>query len=483
MKETFFITTAIDYPSAKPHIGHALEKIQADVIARYKRSQGFDVHFSIGTDEHGLKIQRYAKKAGKTPKEFVDEMSGHFAILWEKLNISHDDFIRTTEQRHEKVAQELLKKIYDNGDLYKGNYKGLYCVDCETFYLPKDLDENRGCPVHHRPVEEMQEEAYFFRMSKYHKQILEHIQENKNFIIPEARRNGILERLKEPVEDLSISRSADIWGVPFPIDQKFSIFVWVEALMNYLTTIDYPNKKFKEFWPANVHVIGKDIVWHHSVIWGSVLLSLGLPLPKTLFVHGFITVDGQKMSKSIGNVIDPFGLVEKYGTDAVRYFFLREIPPTEDGDFSFEKFETRYNADLASGLGNLVARTLALAKKQQSTINNQQFNNSDFQKLVDETKKNVDESLEEFRFNDALMAIWDIIHACDKYVDEKRPWQATEGQKAVIADLLLAISDIAELIQPFLPETAQKIQQQLQGGEAKALFPRLESRKIDTREF
>jgi len=463
LKKKFFISTAIDYPSERPHLGHALEKIQADVIARYKRLQGFDVHFSIGADEHGLKIQRSARKTGKKPQEFVDEMSGYFKDLWKALNISNDDFIRTTEKRHEKVVQEILKKIDKKGDIYKGKYKGLYCVDCESYYLPKDLKKGL-CPVHHKPVEKIEEETYFFRMSKYQPTLIKHIKENKNFIIPENKRNEILNRLKEPLQNLSISRAKVSWGTPLPLDREFTIFVWVDALINYLTTIDYPNDKFEKFWPADIHAIGKDIIWHHSVIWGSILLSLELPLAKTIFVHGFITVGGQKMSKSLGNVIDPVELVKKYGTDAVRYFLLREIPSTEDGDFTYEKFEQRYNADLAKGLGNLVARALTMAQKNikpqilkvKDTSQNLKVN-----KEIDKTWKRWKESLDAFKFNEALKAIWDLIGFCDRYIEKERPWEKKENQKEVIGELLFAIGNVAEMLQPFLPETSEKIFRQL----------------------
>ncbi len=469
----FFISTAIDYPSDKPHLGHSLEKIQADVIARYKRLQGFEVHFSTGTDEHGLKIQRKAEEAGKNPKEFVDEMSKYFKDAWKSLNISYDDFIRTTDERHEKVVQKIFQKIYDKGDIYKGKYKGLYCVDCESYYLAKDLIEGK-CPVHKKEPEIIEEETYFFRMSKYQNTLIKHIKENENFIIPESKSNEILNRLKEPLQDLSISRAKVEWGIPVPLNKKFTIFVWVDALINYLTTIGYPNREFETFWPAEVHIIGKDIVWHHSVIWGALLLSLDLPLPKTIFVHGFLTVDGGKMSKSIGNVINPIKLVEKYGTDPVRYFLLREMPPTQDGDFTYEKFEDRYTADLSRGLGNFVARVITLAQNSnfQFSISNE-FSNSNFQKITDKTWEEYKKSLDEFKFNEALVTIWRLIGFCDKYIEQTKPWEESDKQEQVINDLLLALSNIAEMLKSFLPETSEKILEQLKTKESKSLFPRL----------
>ncbi len=477
INKKFFISTAIDYPSEKPHLGHCLEKIQADVLARYKRLQGFDVHFSTGLDEHGLKIQRRAQKAGKNPQEFVDEMSRYFKNLWKILNISNDDFIRTTEKKHIKVVQKVFQKIYEKGDIYKGKYKGLYCVDCESFYLPKDLVDGK-CPIHHKSPESIQEESYFFRMNKHQEALTRYIKENENFIIPGSRRNEILKRLSESLQDLSISRKTVKWGIPLPTDKKFSLFVWIDALINYFTTIDYPNKKFKKFWPVDVHIIGKDIIWHHSVIWGSLLLSLGLPLPKTILVHGFITSGGQKMSKSLGNVIDPFELIEKYGTDPVRYFLLREISPTEDGDFTYEKFEKRYNADLASGLGNLVARVLTMAEKINSKRKTQSAKlqlkaQNLVKKEIDKTWENYKNTFERFKFNETLGTIWKLIGFCDRYIEQERPWDKSERQLSVINDLLFCLNEIAKLLQPFLPETAEKIFKQLKSKKGKPLFPRL----------
>ena len=472
IKTPFQISTAIDYPSEKPHLGHCLEKVQADVMARYKRLQGLDVHFSVGTDEHGLKIQRYAEKAGKEPKEFVEKTSGYFKDLWKKLNISNNDFIRTTENRHIKVVQEIIKKIYKKGDIYKGKYKGLYCVDCETYYLPKDLI-NGNCPIHHKAAEFIEEETYFFKMSKYQSALIEHIKNNKNFIIPESKKNEILNRLEEPLQDLSISRKAVKWGIPLPIDKKLTLFVWADALINYLTTIDYPNDKFKKYWPADIHVIGKDIVWHHVVIWSTLLFSLGLPLPKTIFIHGFITSNGQKMSKSLGNVVDPFELVKRYGADSVRYFLLREIPAVEDGDFTYEKFEQRYNSDLAKGLGNLVARVVTLAKNYKL-----QITNSKLQTEINETEKDYKKALGEFKFNEALVSLWKLIGFCDRYIEKERPWsfdpaQDKEKYEKVIGNLLFAVNEIAELLEPFLPETSKKILEQLKTRKSKPLFPRI----------
>ncbi len=364
MKNQFYITTSIAYTNAPPHIGFALELIQADVLARHHRILAEDVFFLTGTDEHGVKIVKAAEKSGKSPKEFTDEISAKFRELASSLNISNNDFIRTTDQaRHWPIVQKCWSKLKKNGDIYKKNYKGLYCVGCEAFITQKDLVDGK-CRIHLKEPEEVNEENYFFKLSKYSDEIKELIEKDEVKIIPQEKKNEMLSFIKaslpagrQGLEDVSFSRpSKDLkWGIPVPGDDSQTIYVWADALVNYLL----PEK----YWPADIHCLGKDILRFHATIWLGMLLSLKLPLPKSIFVHGFITSDGQKMSKSLGNVVSPFELIEKYGADAVRYFLLREIPSTEDGDFTIEKFENRYNADLASGLGNLVARVITLAYK------------------------------------------------------------------------------------------------------------------------
>ena len=364
----FYITTSIAYTNAPPHIGFAQEVVQADALARYHRLLGENVFFLTGTDENGAKVAKAAEEAGQSPKEFVDEISKKFKALRDILNLSNDDFIRTTDQkRHWPTVKNIWLELKENGDIYKKKYKGLYCVGCEAFVKENDLVDGK-CPIHEKNPEVIEEENYFFCLSKYQNQLKKIIRAEKIKIIPETRKNELLSFITQGLEDVSCSRSREKlgWGIPVPKDNTQTIYVWLEALVNYLSALNHTTNgdKFKKFWPSDVHCIGKDIfIRFHGSLWPAMLLSLKLDLPKTIFVHGFITVNGQKMSKSLGNVIDPLELVKKYDTDPVRYFLLREIPPTEDGDFTYQKFEARYNSDLASGLGNLVARVLTMAKK------------------------------------------------------------------------------------------------------------------------
>ncbi|MDD5551807.1 MAG: methionine--tRNA ligase [Candidatus Pacebacteria bacterium] len=461
MKKKFYITTSIAYTNAPPHIGFALEAIQADVLARYHRLLGDNVFFLTGTDEHGSKIERAAKEAGKTPEQFTNEISEKFQNLKDALNISNNDFIRTTDRkRHWPTVERVWKQLLGKGDIYKKKYKGLYCVGCEAFVKEKDLVDGK-CPNHQKEPEIIEEENYFFRLSEYSKQVKEEIEKGDIKIIPETRENEILSFIDQGIEDISVSRSKEKlkWGIPVPGDPDQIIYVWFEALLNYL----YP----KDRWPADVHCVGKDIFRFHALMWPAMLIALDLPRPKNILVHGFINVNGQKMSKSLGNIVDPFELVSKYGTDAVRYFLLREIPSTEDGDFTYEKFEERYNSDLARGLGNLVARVLKLTDGD----NKPRIKNDGLKRKIEEIEKNYKNSLENFRFNDALAEIWELISVCDKYIEQKKPWETKD--KEVICDLLYAISKISEFLQPFLPKTSEKILDQLKEKRGKSLFLRI----------
>lgn len=443
----FQISTAIDYPSARFHLGHAYEKICADIIARWKRSEGYKVHFSTGTDCHGLKIERAAEKQGKEPKEFVIEVSKGFKELCKKLNISYTDFIMTIEPRHKKVAQYILNKIYKRGDIYKGYYEGLYCVDCETYYTEKELIDFK-CPIHKKPVEKIKEESYFFKLSKYQKFLLDYIKNYPDCIWPDSKKNEILSRLKEPLRDLSISREKVKWGIPLPFDKNLREFVWFEAIHNYVTTIGYPNKKYKDYWPA-VHIIGSDIVWHHSVIWFSILKSLNLEIPKVV-VHGFINIEGEKLSKAANLRIDPLDLAKKYGVDSLRYFLVREIPFGQDGNFSEKALVNRLNNELANELGNLVSRTLNLCKK----IPQIHSYNTDLEFNIEEIKK----LMQEYKITEALNEIWRFVQETNKYINQKQPWTLEKEElEEVLYNCLEAIRKISILLEPFIPETSQKI--------------------------
>ena len=470
----FYVTTSIAYTNAPPHLGFALELIQADVLARYRRLLGQEVFFLTGTDEHGLKVVKAAEEAGKEPEEFTDEIAAKFKSLTRVLSLSNTDFIRTTDQKqHWPKVKEIWSKLKENGDIYKKKYKGIYCVGCEAFITKKDL-VNGKCKIHQKELGVVEEENYFFKLSKYSKKIEEIVKKDDIKIIPEERKNEMLSFIGQGLEDVSFSRPRkDLkWGIPVPDDNYQTIYVWADALINYLSALNYPNgENFKKYWPANIHCLGKDILRFHATIWLGMLLSSGLELPKNILVHGFITSGGQKMSKSLGNVIDPFELVKKYGADAVRYFLLREIPATEDGDFTYQKFEGRYNSDLASGLGNLVARVLTIAEKVPYQL--QIKPDYKYKNKVNKTWENYKKALEEFKFNEALISVWDLISFCDGYIEKERPWEESKKQKEVISNLLFVVSNIAEMLQPFLPETSEKIIKQLKTKKSQPLFPRI----------
>jgi methionyl-tRNA synthetase len=497
MSRKFYITTAIDYVNAPPHLGHALEKIQTDVIARYHRILGDEVLFLTGTDENSLKNVQAAIEEGVSVKELVDKNARIFHELKEALNLSFNDFIRTTEERHIKGAQKLW--LACKKDIYKKTYKGLYCLGCEEFYKESEL-ENGLCPEHKTKPELIEEENYFFKLSKYQEKLKEIIEKDELKIIPETRKNEVLSFIDQGLEDICISRSAKRargWGIDVPGDPLQKIWVWFDALSNYITAVGYATdeNKFKKWWPADIHVIGKGISRFHCVYWPAILISANLPLPKSIFIHGYITVSGQKMSKSLGNVIDPFELVKKYGTDAVRYFLLREIPPTEDGDFTYEKFEKRYNSDLAAGLGNLVARVINLAAKSkiQNPKSKMKIQNPKLKEEIEKTRRSWRDVLEDFKFNEALKAIWDLITFCDKYIEKERPWELINSKvkttypttlppkgraprqesKVVISNLLLTLIEIAKLLEPFLPKTSEKILKQIETKKPEILFPKL----------
>ncbi len=472
-KKKFYITTSIPYTNAPPHIGHVLELIQVDVLARHHRVLGEDVFFLTGTDEHGQKTLKAAETAGKDPNIYADEISQKFRDLKTLLNLSNDDFIRTTDKiRHMRAVYKLWEKYKKEGDIYKKKYKGLYCQGCEAFKTQKELVDNK-CVIHQKEVEKIEEENYFFKLSKYLPKIRKIVEKDKIKIIPESKKNEILGMIKAGMEDVSFSRAKEkYWGWPVPGDNSQVFYVWQDALPNYISAIGYADndKKFKKYWPANAHCIGKDIIKFHCIFWPAMLLSAGLELPKLIFVHGFINVGGQKMSKSLGNVIDPFELVKKYGADAVRYYLLREIPSTEDGDFTYEKFEQRYNSDLAGGIGNLVSRTVALAKKLNVSKGKPSLK---IKKSAGKTKKECEKHLKDFKFNEALKSIWELIGFCDKYINDGRPWEGKENAKQVVFDSLFVLQNVADLLLPFLPATSEKIKQAIESKNQTAIFPRI----------
>lgn len=466
MSEKFYVTTAIDYVNSKPHLGHALEKVQADVLARYHRLKGDKTWFLTGTDEHGAKIARAAASAGKEPQEFTDEISEKFKGLKQALNLSFDQFIRTTDEKnHYPGVEKIWNALLEKGDLEKRTYRGLYCVGHEAFVTEKDLVGGK-CSDHGKEPEIVEEENWFFKLSRYTGAIKEKIQGGELLILPETRRNEILALLERGLEDVSFSRPRkDLkWGIQVPEDPTQTIYVWADALTNYISAIGYGrNEDWKIWWPAEAQVIGKDILRFHAAIWPGMLIAAGLELPKKILVHGFITIDGQKMSKTIGNVIDPVEIAEKYGADALRYYLLKEIPSGEDGDFSQKKFEALYNGDLANGLGNFMSRVKKLAQNEGVSEENPQ----EFSGQVEEIKTKLDGDIKNFKLNEALLKIWELISKGDKYMNNKEPWKTKDKQ--TIANLLYLANRLTEIIEPFLPGTAVAAK----SGDGKPLFPRV----------
>lgn len=473
-KEKFYITTPIYYPSANFHIGHCYTTIIADAIARYKRLTGYDVFYLTGTDEHGLKIQKKAEEAGVTPQEYVDEIVGNAKDLWKSLNISYDKFIRTTDKEHVECVQKIFKKLYDQGDIYKGEYKGLYCTPCESFWTETQLVDGK-CPDCGRNVNEVSEEAYFFRLSKYQDRLIKFYDEHPTFIEPESRKNEMLNNFIKPgLDDLCVSRTTFNWGVPVTFDDKHVVYVWIDALSNYISALGYlsdDDTLFKKYWPANLHIVGKEIVRFHTIIWPIMLMALDLPLPEKVFGHGWLVINGGKISKSLGNYKDPREYIDSYGVDAVRYFVLREVPFGSDGSFSEEALITRTNGDLANVLGNLVNRTIGMANKYFDGVINNTFVNEEIDNnLINEATQLysvVDGYMENLEVSKAITCIFDLLRNCNKYIDETMPWilakdEAKKDRLAtVLYNLIECIRISTVLLQAFIPDTCKKIFEQI----------------------
>ncbi len=473
--EKYYISTAITYTSGKPHIGNTYEIVLADAIARYKRLKGYDVYFQTGTDEHGQKVEEKAKLEGKTPKKFTDEVSSEIKRIWDLMNTSYDKFIRTTDEQHEKVVQHIFQKLYDKGDIYKGEYEGWYCLPCESFFTDSQLIDGH-CPDCHRKVTKSKEEAYFFRMSKYQKQLEEYIETHPHFIEPESRKNEMIQNFLKPgLQDLCVSRTTFKWGIPVPFDTKHVIYVWIDALTNYITFLGYDtenqSEKFKKYWPANLHLIGKDILRFHTIYWPIILMALDLPLPEKVFGHPWLLMANDKMSKSKGNVLYADDLVEKFGVDTVRYYLLHEIPFAQDGNITNELLANKHNSDLANILGNLVNRTLTMTLKYfNGKVTNKNITNevdSEFINKINNLDKNVLKNMDNLQVANAIGEIFEVLRSSNKYIDDTTPWILAKNVadkdrlETVLYNLLESIRVCGILLSPYLPDTSDIILQQL----------------------
>ena len=469
MNKTFYITTPIYYPSANFHIGHCYSTIISDSIARYKRLDGYDVYFLTGSDEHGQKIEKKAQEAGVTPKEYVDKIVDNAKDLWNQLGISYDRFIRTTDEDHVNTVQKIFKKLYDQGDIYKGEYKGLYCTPCESFWTETQLI-NGKCPDCGRDVQEVSEEAYFLKLSKYQNQLEDYIESHPDFIEPVSRKNEMINNFLKPgLEDLCVSRTSFKWGIPVTFDPKHVVYVWLDALTNYISALGYlsdDDSLYKKFWPASVHIVGKEIVRFHTIIWPIILLALGEPLPKKVFGHGWLIIGGEKISKSIGNYKDPREYIKAYGVDALRYFSLREIPFGNDGNFSEEALISRINADLANIWGNLVSRTIGMANKYfDGVVTDKHIHekmDDGFVKSIDELKSKCDVLIDNLQVSKLLEEVFELLRAANKYIDDTTPWVLAKDEtkkdrlETVLYNLLESIRVAGILLRPFVPTSAEK---------------------------
>lgn len=472
-KPTFYITTPIYYPSDKLHIGHAYTTVAADAIARYKKLTGYDVYFLTGSDEHGQKIERTAKANQQQPIEYVDRIVASFKNLWNKLDVQYDDFIRTTEERHKRVVQSIFEKLYQQGDIYKSTYTGKYCTPCETFFTDYQLVDGK-CPDCGRDVEVLEEESYFFKMSKYADRWLKYIEENPDFIQPTSRRNEMVSFVKQGLEDLCVSRTTFDWGIKVPFDEKHVVYVWIDALTNYISALGYGSENdalYQKYWPADLHLVGKDIMRFHTIIWPMILMALDLPLPRKVMGHGWILLEGGKMSKSKGNVVDPLVLIDKYGVDAVRYYLLRELPFGSDGYYSEEALAKRINIDLANDYGNLLSRTATMTVKYQQGILQQARPEGELDEelinLALETPKAVAEAMEGLEISAALVAIWKLVGRANKYLEETSPWSLakdpSQGERlnTILYNVLEVMRFATVMITPFMPNIPAKVWPQL----------------------
>ena len=492
MTKKFYITTPIYYLNAEPHIGHAYTTLAADILARYKKSKGQDVYFLTGTDEHGANIERSAAANGVTPQEWTDNMAEKFKSLWKDLNVQQDDFIRTTQPRHEHVVQEIFEMLLKKGDIYKGTYSGKYCMSCEAYLDESELVDGK-CPIHKKEPQLITEETYFFKLSAYQDALINFYEQNPNFLSPKFRGSEIVNFVKSGLRDLSVTRTKVKWGIPVPSNPEHTIYVWFDALINYVSAAGYGKKlgleaykdypvNFDELWPADVHLIGKEIFRFHAVIWPAVLMALGLPLPKKVFAHGWWTIEGEKMSKSLGNFIDPRDITAKYGIDPLRYFIFREVPFGGDGDFSMDAFKKRFNADLANDLGNLLSRTLNMAAKSVGAIPATFDDESNLLAEAKRTDAAYAEHMDNLEFDKALDKVWALMGYMNKYIDETKPWMLAktdpEKTKTILLELIFALKYTQVWLAPFMPDTAAEIGRRLATGpigKYAPLFPRIEA--------